>query len=82
MLRQTREDADKLKKELFEKTEREATLILEEAKERITEERKIAIESMKKDLFELICDSSEKVIGRSFVKEEDKTWTRELVDKL
>lgn len=82
ILRQTREDADKLKRELYEKAENEAAAVLEEAKRRISEERDIAIESMKKEMINLICESSEKLVQRSFLKDDDKLLVKELVDEL
>ena len=82
ILRDTREDADKLKKELLAKAEQEAAVVMEEAKTRIQEERKIAFEAMKKELSELVCTGSEKIIGHAFLKENDKFWVKELVDKI
>ena len=81
ILRQTREGAEQLKKELMIKAENEAAEILEEAKNRILEERKIAVESMKQEIALMICDSTEKVIGHSLTKNEDKKWIEELVTK-
>ena len=79
---EARKSADKLKKELLHKAENEATTVLEEVKERINEERKIAMESIRKDIIELVCEGSEKVIGHSFLKDVDKKWTEELVNDL
>ena len=82
ILRKTRETASTLKKKLLLKAENEATAILEEAKSRIGEERKIAIESMKKDIAVMVSDSTEKVIDHSFLKDDDKKWVENLVDNI
>ena len=79
---EARKSADALKKELLEKADSEASQLLEEAKERINEERKIAMASIKEDITELVCSGSEKVIGHSFLAESDKKWTEGLIDDL
>jgi F-type H+-transporting ATPase subunit b len=79
---EARKNADVLKKELLQKAEKEASAVLEEAKERINEERKMAMASMKKDIVEMICEGSEKVIGHAFLKDADKKWTEGLVDDI
>ncbi len=77
-----RKSADVLKKELLKKADAEALAVIEEAKERISEERKIAMASIQKDIVELVCDGSEKVIGHSFLKESDQKWTAGLIDDI
>ena len=80
ILRKTREDADLLKKEIMRKVESEASDILEQAKQRIAEERRIAIESIKSDLTEVVVETAEKVLGHSFLKEDDRQWIRSELD--
>ena len=82
ILRQTRDSADTLKKDLMLKAEDEAAAVIEEAKARIDEERKIAVASMKKEIALMVCDSTEKVIDHAFLEEDDKKWVEKLVDNM
>jgi len=82
ILRRTREDAEALKKNLAGKAELNATEIIEEARKKGDEEKIIALQLLKKDLAAFVCETSEKIIGRSFTTEEDQKWTRELADQL
>ncbi len=82
ILMATRKEAEVLKKDLLEKAQKEALIIISEAKMRIEEEKKRAFESIKKDIVELVCESSEKVVEHSFLKEQDKIWTKDLIEKL
>lgn len=82
ILMKTRQEAEGLRRELSEKAESDASSILEEARARTLEDRKLAVESIKKEIVDLVCGSSEKIIGHSFVAENDRVWARELVDQL
>jgi ATP synthase F0 subunit b len=82
ILRNIRKDADLLKKSLEEKAELSASEILKQAQQKAEEENIIALQQLKAEIAEFVCDTSEKVIGRAFVKEEDQKWTRELAERL
>jgi len=82
ILRQMRKETDLLKKELEEKAELDAADILKQAQAKAEEEKHIAIRQLKTELAEFVCDTSERIIGRAFVKEEDQKWTRELAERL
>lgn len=82
ILRKSRIEAEKLREQLLEKADREVQELHTQAKVRIAEERSAAIESIQREIADLICDTSEKVIGRSFTTEEDRKWARELVEAL
>lgn len=79
---EARKSAELLKKELLEKADAEAAQLLEEAKERINEERKLAMASIKDDITKLVCSGSEKVIGHAFLEDSDRKWTEGLIDDL
>lgn len=81
ILRQTRMQAEKLREELLKKAEQEGRAIVERAKEKIHEERRTAIETLKTDIADLVCDASEKVLGRSFTTEKDRMWVHDLMEK-
>lgn len=82
ILRRVREDGDLLKKKMAEKAELNAAEMMELARKKRAEEKLIAMQQMKAELAEFVCDASEKVIGRSFVPDEDRKWTMELADQL
>lgn len=82
ILRQTRLQADVLRKELLENAGQEARDILAQVKIKIEEERMAMIRSIKLDIADFVCDASEKVIGRSFVSKDDHAWVNELVETL
>ena len=82
MLRQTRHQAEILKKELLQKAEQEARDVLAEARIKIDEERTAVIQSIKSDLADFVCDTSEKIVGRSFVADQDRDWVKELAETL
>jgi len=82
ILRQMRNEADLLKKKLEKKAELDAADILKQAQEKAEEEKHIAIRQLKTELAEFVCDASERIIGRAFVKEEDQKWTKELAERL
>ncbi len=77
-----RQDAEVLKKEILEKTDLEAAKLLADARVAISEERKSAFDSMRKDIVNLVCQSSEKLIGHTFVTEKEQMWTEELIESL
>ena len=82
IIRQAREYAAELSRELTNKAEVEANAIIVRANERIEEERRAAIRTLTDDLSVFVCDASERIIGKAFVGEEERAWTRELVEKL
>ena len=41
-----------------------------------------AVEAIRAEIAELVCATSEQVIGRSFTSEDDRDWVRELVKNL
>ena len=82
ILRRAREDAEAVRSRLLEKADREVQEIYAQARARIAEERAAAVESIRQEIAELVCETSEKVIGRSFTTEEDRDWARELVETL
>ena len=82
ILRQVREEAGNLKKKLAAKADAEATAILEEARNKIEEEREAAINALREDLAEFVCDAAGKLVAHSFTGEKEKKWAKELVDKL
>ncbi|MBU1087926.1 MAG: F0F1 ATP synthase subunit B [Candidatus Omnitrophica bacterium] len=82
ILRQTRNQAENIRKELLEKAEEEAQDILAQTKIKIAEERVAVIQSIKSEIADFVCDASEKVIGKSFVSKDDRDWVKELVEIL
>ena len=82
ILRKMRKDADHHKKSLEEKAELSASEILKQAQQKAEEENIIALQQLKAEIAEFVCDTSEKIIGRAFVKEEDQKWTMELAERL
>ncbi len=82
IIRQTRSQAELIRKELLQKAEDEAQDILAQAKIRIEEERAAVIKSIKMDIADFVCDTSEKVVARSFVSDKDRDWVQELVETL
>jgi len=82
ILRKTRQEAEKVRQTILAKAEKEAQVVMEQAKTKIAEERVVAMESVRSMLAAFVCDTAEKLIGRSFVSEEDKKWAGELVEKI
>ncbi|MFO7936891.1 MAG: F0F1 ATP synthase subunit B [Kiritimatiellia bacterium] len=82
ILHRIREDADLLKKNLEKKAQSDADTILQQARDKAKEEKDDTMQQLKAKLAEFVCDASEKIIGRSFVTEEDQKWTRELAEQL
>ncbi len=82
ILRRIRDDADVLRKDLEKKAQSDADGILQQAREKAEEERADTIQQLKAEIAEFVCDASEKIIGRSFVAEEDRKWTKELAEQL
>ncbi len=82
ILRQIREQAETLRKDLIQKAEDEAHTILVEAKIKIEDERAAMIQSIKGEIADFVCQTSEKVIGKSFVSGADRDWINELVETL
>lgn len=82
MLRKTRKEAEQIRMSIIEKAEKEAQTILDQARQKIAEERITALQSVRSELADFICDTAEKVVGHSFLAAEDKEWTRELVKKI
>jgi F-type H+-transporting ATPase subunit b len=72
IVRKMRNDADLLKKSLEEKAELSAAEILKQAQQKAEEENIIALQQLKAEIAEFVCDTSEKIIGRAFIKEEDQ----------
>jgi len=82
MLRKTRQEAEQVRVSLLEKAEKEAQAILDQVKQKIAEERAAAVQSVRSELTDFICDAAEKVVGHAFVAAEDRAWTKELVEKI
>lgn len=82
IMRKVREDAELLKKQLSAKARSEADLIIEEARNKIKAEREAALESMKIEIADFVCETAGKLAGRSLSGEQEKQWTLEQVDKL
>ncbi len=78
ILRLTREEAEAVRKKLLEKAEQEAREVLDQAKLKIEAERAAAVESIRRELAEFVCDTSEKIIGKSFTSRKDHEWAKEL----
>jgi F-type H+-transporting ATPase subunit b len=82
ILRQTRNQAEIIRKELLAKADEAAHDILAQAKLKIEDERAAVIEAIKLDIADFVCDTSEKVIGKSFVSQADRDWVKEMVETL
>jgi F0F1-type ATP synthase membrane subunit b/b' len=82
LLRRIRDKGDNLKKNLEKKAELSAAEILQQAREKGEDERSLIIRSLKKDLADFVCETSEKLIGKSFTEEDDRNFTRELAEQL
>ena len=82
ILRQTRLQAEILRKDLLGKAEQDARDILAQTKVKIEEERASVMESVKSDIANIVCDASEKIVGRSFVSQNDREWVKELVETI
>ncbi len=82
IIHQTRMDADVLKKKLIEKAEEEAANVITLARNKAAAEREALLQALQEDLADFVCDTSEKVIGTSFISEKERQWTRELAKKL
>jgi len=82
ILRQTRLQAEILRKDLLEKAGQEARDVLAQVKIKIEEERMVMVQSIKSDIADFVCETSEKVIGRSFVSKKDHDWVNEMVETL
>lgn len=81
-LRKTRKEAKVLKQKLLGKAEEEASEIVVRARDRMAEEREALLQSLREELADFVCDTSEKIIGRSFTSEKDQEWARELAKTL
>ncbi len=79
ILQQSRLHAESLKKDILKKAEEEAKAVLNEAKVKIDAERAVMFGSLKSEIADLVCDTSEKLIGQSFVEEKDRQWVKELI---
>lgn len=82
ILRQTRNQAEILRKDLLAQAEKDARDMLVQAKVKINEERAAMIQSVKLDIADFVCDTSEKIIGKSFTANHDREWVKELVETL
>ena len=82
LLRKMRKEADHLKKNLEQSAESSAAEILKQAQLKAEEEKIVARQQLKAELAEFVCETSEKIIGRAFIKEEDQKWTKELAQNL
>lgn len=58
--------------------EEEATAILAQARLASQEERLLVLDGLRVELANFVCDSTEKLVDRTFLSEEDRSWTREL----
>ncbi len=82
ILRQTRKDAEVLKNQLLKHAEKEADRVIVLARNKAAAEREALLEALQEELADFVCDASEKVIGKSFISEKERQWTRELVKEL
>ncbi len=82
ILHRTREKAEALRQELLEQAEREAEDVLVRARATIEEERAAAVDSIRTELAKFACDTAETIIGRSFTSNEDREWSKELVNTI
>ena len=82
ILRKTRTDAEELRKQHLEKAELEAQAILENARKNIEEERVKLVSTLREEIAEFVCDTSERLVDRSFTGEEEKQWALEMAEKL
>lgn len=82
IVRKSRQEAEAVRVRLLEKADQEIQQLHAQAKTMIAEEREAAIKSIRNEIADLVCETSEKVIGRSFTSDEDRDWTRELVEAL
>jgi F-type H+-transporting ATPase subunit b len=82
LLRRIRDKGDGLKKKLSKKAEESAAEILEQARIKAQEERNLIIQALKRDLADFVCETSEKLVGKSFTEEDDRKFTRELAERL
>ena len=82
ILRRTRAEAEELRRKLLEQADAEVQELHARAVARIDEERTQAVEAIRAEIAELVCATSEQVIGRSFTSEDDRAWVRELVKNL
>jgi F-type H+-transporting ATPase subunit b len=82
LLMKTRSDAEQLKQSLLEKAEKEASAVLEQARKKAVAEREALLRAMQDELADLVCDASEKVIGKAFIGEKEREYSRELVKEL
>jgi len=82
LLREARTESDKLKERLLESARQEAREIVQEGRTAAEAERQALIASLKEEIAGLICDSSEKVVGRSFLDSDDRAWAREMAESL
>ena len=82
LLREARAESEKLKERLLESARQEAREMIQEGKTAAAEEREALIAALREEIAGLICDSSEKVIGRSFLDSDDRAWAREMAETL
>ncbi len=82
ILRKTRQEAEVLRKRLLDKAEKEAQDIIDQANIELEEDRKTAKKSLQLEIADFICDTSEKIIGKSFTTEKDRDWAKELPETL
>lgn len=82
LIREARAEAESLRQRLAEKAEAQAEEIVAEARRRMDEERKAALEALTGDLAVFVCQASEKVIGKSFTGDAERTWAKELAARL
>jgi F-type H+-transporting ATPase subunit b len=82
IIRKTRTEAEQIRKSLIEKAEQEARAILAQTKIKIEEERASVMEGMRAQIAVFACDTAEKIIGKSFVSQEDRKWVEELAKQV
>lgn len=82
ILRNSRKEAEQVRQTILEKADSEAKEYMEQAKLKIAEERVKAVQSIRSELTDFVCNTAEKVVDRAFIAREDKEWTRELVNKI
>ncbi len=82
ILQTSRKEAQALREELVNKAKSEASEILEQAKKDAEEEKRKILKSLNDELADLVCDSAEALVGQTFLKDQDREWTKKLVSGL
>ena len=82
LLKETRQQAEELRKKLAAEAEEEAREIIQMSRKQMEAERRAMMAAMQDELVELICGTSEKLVGTAFVGKKEEELTRELVKRI